>query len=639
MASQSSGKRTSSVARQAREGRAPYSVEESPPAPPVPPSPRLQASALYEAAVAYTSAPPTSTSPSPAPAGDWDEFDEANLTPAVFAPTTPRPRRILATSEPSSREQSLSPTPAPGLRAPLPTLLALNPAASPDSNALAVSRALSAVVDFLSQFVDPSQGPLALGTIGLPLRRLATLATLPGWEGLYCTAGNELPCSLGPTVASLFTPAAVVHDDPMGEPTASGTGSGPPPTAPLTQWAATQPGGTAPKPKRRAPPPPPPRRGLTRQSEPSRSYAAAAARGKGKTQSKAPPPRSEGLGNRFALLAQAFPNLSPADIVALDNSALTKSTGSAAKRSSKMTTSGPSRHQLLLTFPGPQELDLLRLTASVNKSLTDSKAALRIESASKAYKGFSLRCSQVPTSADIVLVRQSIVAKCLNGVNLDFGLVLPASKSYLKVLDVPVLMGGTTVTPSQVETAMMSSPLHKDFALVGQIRLVRNASGSDTSSAYFEVWDSQAGTRGKSLARSTFQFGLKALRVVEAIANPGAPLCRRCWKWGHTDAICKARMPRCNRCPENHSHDGHRQLSSCCRGHPKRNPPLPPTAEGAPCPHQARCPNCQGPHQADDRKCSFWKHRFDRAWIQNKYSQVRELRAPNRSRTDAPSHV
>jgi hypothetical protein len=261
MSSQSSGKRTSSVARQAREGCAPYSVEEGPPAPPVPPSPRLQASALYEAAVAYTSAPPTSTSPSPAPVGDWDEFDKLNSTPAVFAPTTPRPHRIVASSEPSSCEQLLSPTPAPGLRAPLPTLLTLNPASTPDSNALAVSRALTAVMDFLSQFDGPSQGPLALGTIGLPLWRLAALATRPGWEGLYCHTGNELPCTLGPTVASLFTPAAVVHDDPMGEPTASGTGSGPPPTAPLTQWAATQPSGAAPKPKRRAPPPPPPRRG------------------------------------------------------------------------------------------------------------------------------------------------------------------------------------------------------------------------------------------------------------------------------------------------------------------------------------------------------------------------------------------
>jgi hypothetical protein len=201
----------------------------------------------------------------------------------------------------------------------LPTLLALNPAASPDSNALAVSRALSTVSDFLSHFDNPSQGPLALGTIGLPLRRLATLAARPSWDRLFCHTGNELPAMLGATVANLFAPAVIVPDDPMGEPTASGTGSGPPLTAPLTQWAATQPAGAAPKPKRHPPPPPPPRWGLTRQSESTRSYAAAAAWGKGKTQSKAPPPvlRDWGTALRFwCRLSQTscLPILSPLTI-------------------------------------------------------------------------------------------------------------------------------------------------------------------------------------------------------------------------------------------------------------------------------------------------------------------------------------
>jgi hypothetical protein len=223
---------------------------------------------------------------------------------------------------------------------------------------------------------------------------------------------------LGATVARLYTPTVVVPDDPMGDPFAQGTSSGPPPTAPLTQWDAMQPTVPAPKLKWCAPPPPPPRRGLTRQSEPTRSYAAAAAHGKGNTQSNTLPPQPEGLGNCNALLAQAFPNLSPAEIIDLDKSASSKSGGTASKCSSKMTTSGPSCRQLLLTFPGPQELDLVRLTSSINKSLTDSEADLHIESSSKAYKGYSLQCSQVPTTADIALVCQSIIDKSLGGVML-----------------------------------------------------------------------------------------------------------------------------------------------------------------------------------------------------------------------------
>jgi hypothetical protein len=151
----------------------------------------------------------------------------------------------------------------------------------------------------------------------------------------------------------------------------------------------------------------------------------------------------------------------------------------------------------------------------------DSKAALCIESSSEAYKGYPLQCSQVPTTANIALVHQSIINKSLNGVKLDSGLVLPASKSYLKVLEVLVMLGSATITPAQVEIAIMSSHLHTNFALVGQIHLVHNVHSLDMSSAYFEVWGSQAGTWGKSLAQSIFQFGPKGLCIVKAIANPG----------------------------------------------------------------------------------------------------------------------
>jgi hypothetical protein len=61
--------------------------------------------------------------------------------------------------------------------------------------------------------------------------------------------------------------------------------------------------------------------------------------------------------------------------------------------------------------------------------------------------------------------------------------------------------------------------------------------------------------------------------------------------------------------------DDHWVLAGCCKGNPKATPPVPPTPEGAPCPHVSRCPNCQKPHATDDRKCNFWRHRFDQEWI------------------------
>ena len=63
-----------------------------------------------------------------------------------------------------------------------------------------------------------------------------------------------------------------------------------------------------------------------------------------------------------------------------------------------------------------------------------------------------------------------------------------------------------------------------------------------------------------------------------------------------------------------------------CKGNPKAKPPVLPNTE-IECPHKRRCPNCYGEHLATDtRNCAFWKHKFDRNWIEAKYLEVRNDR-------------
>ena len=60
-----------------------------------------------------------------------------------------------------------------------------------------------------------------------------------------------------------------------------------------------------------------------------------------------------------------------------------------------------------------------------------------------------------------------------------------------------------------------------------------------------------------------------------------------------------------------------------CKANPKSNPPREVTADGVPCPHTFKCLNCKGDHAADDNKCFFWRHRFDKQWHSNKAAEVR----------------
>jgi hypothetical protein len=157
-------------------------------------------------------------------------------------------------------------------------------------------------------------------------------------------------------------------------------------------------------------------------------------------------------------------------------------------------------------------------------------------------------------------------------------------------------------------------------------RVVRDSRMSDTVSVYFNVADSVSGSRFRSLVDKVVQIDRYACRFRAARANPGVALCTRCWRWGHPSSACRAPQTTCPACSGPHRFEHHRALSGCCRGNAKATPPVPPTAPGAPCPHPARCPNCRKDHAADSRKCNFWRHRFDKDWIQARYAEVRERR-------------
>ena len=70
-------------------------------------------------------------------------------------------------------------------------------------------------------------------------------------------------------------------------------------------------------------------------------------------------------------------------------------------------------------------------------------------------------------------------------------------------------------------------------------------------------------------------------------------------------------------------------MAWCCKANPKSNPPREATAVGAPCPHIFKCLNYKGEHSADDTKCPFWYHHFDRQWHSNKAAELHTGHAGN----------
>jgi hypothetical protein len=124
-------------------------------------------------------------------------------------------------------------------------------------------------------------------------------------------------------------------------------------------------------------------------------------------------------------------------------------------------------------------------------------------------------------------------------------MTLPQSKSYCKLLDIPHSANSIEITSDAVETALRQSPFGKHIILCGRPRLMRTLRASQVAQAYFDVWDSQNGTRARALQGGHFHFAGKTVTICLTSQSVGTPLCRKCWRWGHPDKHCPKRAPVC----------------------------------------------------------------------------------------------
>src|SRR5215467_1256200 len=199
-----------------------------------------------------------------------------------------------------------------------------------------------------------------------------------------------------------------------------------------------------------------------------------------------------------------------------------------------------------------------QITAHANRALSAAKARARVESSVLAYRGYALSCTAVLSAAEIKAIGDYIHGSLLKGFPSKWDLTLPQSKSFLRMLDVPRYRSdGSQTRSKQVEQVMAQSALAPHFILAGKPRCIPDSKRSATLTVFFEVWDSQAGSRAKALVGHTLHFGSSTCKIVTANKSPSVPLCQRCWKWGHPQQACKARHLRCPRCSEPHLLDDH----------------------------------------------------------------------------------
>src|SRR6267154_2471957 len=350
-------------------------------------------------------------------------------------------------------------------------------------------------------------------------------------------------------------------------------------------------------------------------------------------------------------VAKALPGLSINKLMELYNTSAAsgaKSTsGSMSGRDKKcprFVTQGLSRRLLIVSFSTPTTptVDCVEVAGRCNVALRQAKVELRVEHICTQDKIYIVSCTNVPTPAQTSLIEGCWAKYGLSEFIGQWAITPPSSKAFLKLIDVPRFKGTgadrTKVTPADMESGLVQAAFASKLSLAGPPRISPTSQNSDTAVAYFNVWDSQSGTRAMNIIGRTFYLFGKVVKILMAEASLGTPLCTRCWRWGHPTIRCRTHAPRCKKCGEPHAFETHRDAAGCCKGNAKANPPIKSTPASQPCPHKERCLNCRGEHLADSRKCWFWGKRFDRAEIMKRYTEVcAGARAPFSNANTSPS--
>ena len=120
---------------------------------------------------------------------------------------------------------------------------------------------------------------------------------------------------------------------------------------------------------------------------------------------------------RLLQLKEAFPNLPQATIISTHQASLgvaRASQGSpshlSVSRTFKMTTQGPTRHQVLIPLtPAAAEVVVANAALAVesyNKGLVSARSKLRVESVHKAWDGVSMSTNSVASVAELEVIKQ-----------------------------------------------------------------------------------------------------------------------------------------------------------------------------------------------------------------------------------------
>jgi len=199
------------------------------------------------------------------------------------------------------------------------------------------------------------------------------------------------------------------------------------------------------------------------------------------------------------------------------------------------TTKSPSRKQAIIptsdnikdTIMGEANAHIFQ----INMLLKSIKSTMRAEFICLCPGGVSINTNNILNTSDLNTIERYL--KSINGAGNDKVLTpwLPQSKSYLKITGIPYIQpNGNKLTGDDITTTMKQLELFEPVNLAAKPRVIKASPKSNMAIIWFDIWDSQNGSKAKLLINYSFNFDRYIAMIRVTNMNPGVPQCHNCWK-------------------------------------------------------------------------------------------------------------
>jgi len=198
----------------------------------------------------------------------------------------------------------------------------------------------------------------------------------------------------------------------------------------------------------------------------------------------------------------------------------------------------------------------------INMLLKSMKSTTRAKFIHPCPRGVSININSVLNTSDLNTIERYL--KSINSAGNDEVLApqLLQSKSYLKITSIPYIQpNGNKLTSDDITTTMKHLELFEPVNLAAKPRVIKASPKSNMAIIWFDIWDSQNGSKEKLLINHSFNFGRYIAIIRATNMNPRVPQCHNCWKWGYSTFSCCAHGSRCQKCNGPHKLEHHRDLA------------------------------------------------------------------------------